>query len=62
MIYTEGINKILSVRTYGNISTLIKMATTTGHCAINHNGNIYIKTKDNRWVETPFGIKDFEAK
>ena len=61
MMYTQGVRKILicSFGAYDHIDELFKIAGKTGHEAVCHNGDIYIKGDGSNWVRTPFHINDF---
>ena len=64
-MYTKGIRKILILdgTHYGHIDRLIKIAKTTGHKAVLHNGVIWVKASERTdgWTETPFDIDDFKG-
>jgi hypothetical protein len=59
-MYTKGIRKILVVDEgwYGHIDKLGEMADATGHRAMLHNGQVYVKI-GKHWEQSPFTIDDF---
>lgn len=72
-MYTEGITKILNLdstnKMYKDLNEIIKIAETTGHHTVSHNGKIWVRGKNEGdsdlgpiWVESPFTMSDFECK
>ncbi|MCP4050512.1 MAG: hypothetical protein GY730_07400 [bacterium] len=60
-MYTDGIRKILIIENkwYGSIDKLENIAQITGHEAILHNGQVYIKV-GKIFALSPFCIDDFK--
>ena len=64
MTYTNGIRKIFNSNMLPageHIDDLFPIVEASGYEALNFNGMIFILTKNNGWIKTPFVIKDFEA-
>ena len=63
-MYTEGIRKIYSYGhngIYGHIDKICELAEDAGYKALTHNGQIYVKVKDDAWLKTEFTIDDFKS-
>lgn len=61
-MYTKAIRKVFTHNGfYGHIDHIIKLAEQAKFEALSHNGEVYIKTEDKKWVISPFSLSDFEV-